>query len=398
MQINYAICWDPENPWTRNAQQQTTLQPCYLGVAQMRQVQLWVLVHVRGKTPHPILLSAYRIQDTTYFDPFADVFLGVHHILGHRAVVVWVTPLSRWHRHFRTAGARILCARAWQRLLRSALLDPLAGACRGNSRMFPRSVSQWLGDHSATHQQNKCCHIDCCSCYSSCSWGRRMTASSFLYVTGFFPYTDPGQKWLHRRKRQRMCKLNTFLRYMQCVYVHIYIDSFLLFQFRIIHMPKILLKILSENTTTFHTLQSNCTSDWQDLRSPCIFSWRRVVFLPRPLWTKMTRLHQHQQLPRWYILELKFGMDTNGNIGFGKTSKWSKVHMIWLCKWDQRDSWGSCIMLHLCSFFFCKRFRVDVQPGSARNHDSWLAASQDTSQGSNMGTGVIHDIVQTCSA
>jgi hypothetical protein len=54
-------------------------------------------------------------------------------------------------------------------------------------------------------------------------------------------------------------------------------------------------------------------------------------------------------------------------------------------------------MLHLCSFFFCKRFRVDVQPGSARNHDSWLAASQDTSQGSNMGTGVIHDIVQTCS-
>lgn len=173
MQINYAICWDPENPWTRNAQQQTTLQPCYLGVAQMRQVQLWVLVHVRGKTPHPILLSAYRIQDTTYFDPFADVFLGVHHILGHRAVVVWVTPLSRWHRHFRTAGARILCARAWQRLLRSALLDPLAGACRGNSRMFPRSVSQWLGDHSATHQQNKCCHIDCCSCYSSCSWGRR---------------------------------------------------------------------------------------------------------------------------------------------------------------------------------------------------------------------------------
>lgn len=57
--------------------------------------------------------------------------------------------------------------------------------------------------------------------------------------------------------------------------------------------------------------------------------------------------------------------------------------------------------LHYAAFmqlFFCKRFRVDVQPGSARNHDSWLAASQDTSQGSNMGTGVIHDIVQTCSA
>jgi hypothetical protein len=53
--------------------------------------------------------------------------------------------------------------------------------------------------------------------------GEKNVSFIFLYVTGFFPYTDPGQKWLHRRKRQRMCKLNTFLRYMQCVYVHIYI-------------------------------------------------------------------------------------------------------------------------------------------------------------------------------
>ena len=125
------------------------------------------VVSQEKKPSDPMLLFPYRIQHTTHLYPCDDVFFLAHRqkslgSLSH-SLFKMTSPLSDgWSPH-------LVCARLTERLLRSALLGPLAGACRGSFTMFPWSVSQWLRDHSATHRQNKCCHIvDCCSCYRSC--------------------------------------------------------------------------------------------------------------------------------------------------------------------------------------------------------------------------------------
>ena len=103
-----------EKPWTMPS---IADPKCYLGVAQMR-----------------------SCQDTIQFDPI-DLLLGLHHILAQAAAFFESPPYLKMT--IATFGRLepASCVRALERLTeRSAVLGPLAGACRGSFSMFPWSV------------------------------------------------------------------------------------------------------------------------------------------------------------------------------------------------------------------------------------------------------------------